>query len=39
VTQGYGEQHLKIPTPEANRLNRRVAVRPIGPLLAGGYRN
>ena len=39
VTQGYGEQYLKIPTPEANRLNRRVAVRPIGALLAGNYRN
>lgn len=39
VTQGYGEQYLKVPTQEPNRLNRRVAVRPIGPLLAGGYRN
>ena len=35
VTQGYGEQYLKIQTQEANRLNRRVAVRPIGSLLAG----
>jgi outer membrane protein OmpA-like peptidoglycan-associated protein len=39
VTQGYGEQFLKIPTQEPNRLNRRVAVRPIGSLLAGNYRN
>ena len=39
VTQGYGEQYLKIPTQEPNRLNRRVAVRPIGALLAGNYRN
>src|SRR5262249_21229775 len=35
VTQGYGEQYLKVQTQEANRLNRRVAVRRIGPLLAG----
>ena len=39
VTQGYGEQYLKIPTQEPNRLNRRVAVRPIGSLLAGNFRN
>jgi OOP family OmpA-OmpF porin len=39
VTQGYGEQYLKIPTQDPNRLNRRVAVRPIGSLLAGNYRN
>ncbi len=39
VTQGYGEQYLKIPTQDPNRLNRRVAVRPIGALLAGNYRN
>jgi len=39
VTQGYGEQYLKVQTQEANRANRRVAVRPIGPLLAGGYQN
>ncbi|MEA2907331.1 MAG: hypothetical protein QOI12_4718 [Alphaproteobacteria bacterium] len=35
VTQGYGKQYLKVPTQEANRENRRVAVRRIGPLLAG----
>jgi len=39
VTQGYGEQYLKIQTQEANRFNRRVAVRPIGSLLAGNFRN
>ena len=33
VTQGYGEQFLKVPTQEAERLNRRVAVRRITPLL------
>jgi outer membrane protein OmpA-like peptidoglycan-associated protein len=33
VTQGYGEQFLKIPTQEAERRNRRVAVRRITPLL------
>ena len=39
VTQGYGEQYLKVQTQVAERANRRVAVRPIGPLLAGGYQN
>ena len=34
VTQGYGEQYLKVPTPGPERLNRRVAVRRITPLLA-----
>ncbi len=33
VTQGYGEQHLKVPTQEAERLNRRVAVVPVGGLM------
>ncbi|HET9903625.1 MAG TPA: OmpA family protein [Xanthobacteraceae bacterium] len=33
VTQGYGEQHLKVPTQEDERANRRVAVRRITPLL------
>jgi OmpA-OmpF porin, OOP family len=33
VTQGYGEQELKIPTMAAERANRRVAVRRITPLL------
>jgi outer membrane protein OmpA-like peptidoglycan-associated protein len=35
VTQGYGEQYLKIPTQEAERQNRRVAVRRITPMLTG----
>ncbi len=34
VTQGYGEEFLKIPTLRAERVNRRVAVRRITPLLA-----
>jgi outer membrane protein OmpA-like peptidoglycan-associated protein len=33
VVQGYGERFLKIPTQNAERLNRRVAVRRITPLL------
>src|SRR3984957_9368537 len=35
TTQGYGSQFLKIPTPDANRQNRRVTVRRITPLLTG----
>jgi OmpA-OmpF porin, OOP family len=35
-TQGYGAQYLKIQTPEPERVNRRVTVRRITPLLAGG---
>jgi outer membrane protein OmpA-like peptidoglycan-associated protein len=35
VTQGYGEQFLKIPTDGPSRENRRVAVRNISRLLAG----
>jgi outer membrane protein OmpA-like peptidoglycan-associated protein len=35
VTQGYGEQQLKIQTDGAERRNRRVTVRRITPLLAG----
>jgi outer membrane protein OmpA-like peptidoglycan-associated protein len=35
TTQGYGSQFLKIPTPDANRQNRRVTVRRITPLLVG----
>lgn len=34
-TQGYGEQYLKVPTEQAERANRRVAVRRITPLLTG----
>lgn len=33
MTQGYGEYHLKVNTQEASRINRRVAVRRITPLL------
>lgn len=36
VTQGYGEEFLKVPTLAAERINRRVAVRRITPLLARG---
>ncbi len=36
VTQGYGEQFLKVPTPGPSLVNRRVTVRRIGPLLQGG---
>jgi outer membrane protein OmpA-like peptidoglycan-associated protein len=36
VTQGYGEQYLRIPTPGPERRNRRVTIRRITPLLAGG---
>jgi outer membrane protein OmpA-like peptidoglycan-associated protein len=35
TTQGYGEQHLKIPTDGPERRNRRVTVRRITPLLNG----
>jgi outer membrane protein OmpA-like peptidoglycan-associated protein len=35
VTQGYGEQYLKVPTDGPSRENRRVAVRRITPLLTG----
>lgn len=33
VVQGYGESYLRVPTQEAERANRRVAVRRITPLL------
>ncbi len=33
VTQGYGEQYLKIPTEAAERENRRVTIRRITPLV------
>ncbi len=35
VTQGYGEQHLKVPTDGPERANRRVTARRITPLLVG----
>jgi outer membrane protein OmpA-like peptidoglycan-associated protein len=34
VTQGYGKQFLKIDTPAPERLNRRVAIRRITPLMS-----
>lgn len=34
VTQGYGEQYLKVATEGPSRENRRVAVRRITPLLS-----
>lgn len=36
VTQGYGEQYLKEQTTGDSLINRRVTVRRITPLLAGG---
>lgn len=36
TSQGYGEQYLKVPTDGPERLNRRVTVRNITPLLNGG---
>ena len=33
--QGYGEQHLKVPTEGPSRENRRVTIRRITPLLTG----
>ena len=33
VTQGYGEQNLKVPTDGPSEANRRVAVRRITPLI------
>jgi outer membrane protein OmpA-like peptidoglycan-associated protein len=34
VTQGYGEEYLKVDTDGPNRENRRVAIRRITPLVA-----
>lgn len=34
ATQGYGERYLKINTPYEERLNRRVTVKRITPLIA-----
>jgi OmpA-OmpF porin, OOP family len=33
VTQGYGEQYLKVPSSGPERANRRVAIRRITPLI------
>jgi outer membrane protein OmpA-like peptidoglycan-associated protein len=38
VTQGYGEQNLKVQTDGPSRENRRVTVRRITPLLQGASR-
>ncbi len=35
VTQGYGEQYLKVPTQGPDRRNRHVTIRRITPLLRG----
>ena len=35
TTQGYGEQHLKVPTEGPELANRRVTARRITPLLSG----
>jgi outer membrane protein OmpA-like peptidoglycan-associated protein len=37
VTQGYGEQFLKIQTDQPERENRRVSVRRITPLMSAQY--
>jgi outer membrane protein OmpA-like peptidoglycan-associated protein len=34
VTQGYGEQHLKVAAQGSERINRRVTIRRVTPLLA-----
>ena len=36
TSQGYGEQYLKEQTDGPSRINRRVTVRRITPLLNGG---
>jgi OOP family OmpA-OmpF porin len=36
TSQGYGEQYLKEPTDGPSRVNRRVTIRNITPLLNGG---
>ena len=38
MTQGYGEQYLKVPTQGRSAHNRRVTVRRITPLLDGAQR-
>jgi outer membrane protein OmpA-like peptidoglycan-associated protein len=34
TTQGYGEQYLKLNTEQPERINRRVAIRRITPLIS-----
>ena len=36
TSQGYGEQYLKEQTDGPSRINRRVTIRHITPLLNGG---
>ena len=36
TSQGYGEQYLKEQTDGPSRINRRVTIRNITPLLNGG---
>ncbi len=38
VTQGYGEEYLKVQTQEPERANRRIAVRRISPLMSKQFR-
>jgi outer membrane protein OmpA-like peptidoglycan-associated protein len=38
VTQGYGEEFLKVPTDGPERANRRATVRNVKHLMAGGDR-
>jgi outer membrane protein OmpA-like peptidoglycan-associated protein len=38
VVQGYGESYLKVPTQQAELLNRRVAVRRITALVQNAAR-
>jgi len=39
VTQGYGERYLKVRTQEAERLNRRVTIKRITPLITVASRD
>ena len=39
VTQGYGEEDLKVPTDGPERANRRIVVRRISPLLSQDFRD
>ncbi len=39
VTQGYGEQHLKVQTEGSEAVNRRVTLRRITPLIAESPRS
>jgi len=39
VTQGYGERYLKVKTEAAERLNRRVTIKRITPLVTYASNN